>query len=76
MVMLCTLSISVFLPMVTAFTWGKLMAFVGATCFLVSDGILCDMLFVRKAEPAKRNFAVMVTYILAQTLLAVGFVLC
>lgn len=75
MVMLCTLSVSVFLPMVTAFTWGKLMAFVGASFFLTSDGMLCDMLFTKKAEPPKQNCAVMATYILAQVLLAVGFAL-
>ena len=33
MVMLCVLSISLFLPLVTAFTWGKLVAFFGATFF-------------------------------------------
>lgn len=73
MVMLCTLSISVFLPLVTAFTWGKLAAFVGASFFLTSDGVLCDMLFTKKAEPTKQNFAVMGTYILAQVLLTMGF---
>lgn len=73
MVMLCTLSISVFLPLVTAFTWGKLAAFLGASSFLASDGVLCDMLFAKKAEPTKQNFAVMGTYILAQVLLAMGF---
>lgn len=73
MVMLCTLSISVFLPMVTAFTWGKLASFLGASFFLTSDGVLCDMLFTKKAEPTKQNFAVMGTYILAQVLLTMGF---
>ena len=34
------------------------------------------MLFVKKAEPAKQNFVVMLTYILAQVLLAVGFAAC
>lgn len=73
MVMLCTLSISVFLPLVTAFTWGKLASFLGALSFLASDGVLCDMLFTKKAEPTKQNFAVMGTYILAQVLLTMGF---
>lgn len=73
MVMLCTLSISVFLPLVTAFTWGKLAAFLGASSFLASDGVLCDMHFAKKAEPTRQNFAVMGTYILAQVLLAMGF---
>ena len=73
MVMLCTLSISVFLPLVTAFTWGKLASFLGASFFLTSDGVLCDMLFIKKAEPTKQNFAVMGTYILAQVLLTMGF---
>ena len=73
MVMLCTLSISVFLPLVTAFTWGKLASFLGASFFLASDGVLCDMLFTKKAEPTKQNFAVMGTYILAQVLLTMGF---
>ena len=73
MVMLCTLSISVFLPLVTAFTWGKLASFLGASFFLTSDGVLCDMLFTKKAEPTKQNFAVMGTYILAQVLLTMGF---
>ena len=50
--------------------------FFGATFFLASDGALCDMLFVKKAEPTKQNFVVMLTYILAQTLLAVGFAAC
>lgn len=57
----------------TAFTWGKLAAFLGASSFLASDGVLCDMLFIKKAEPTKQNFAVMGTYILAQVLLAMGF---
>ena len=73
MVMLCTLSISVFLPLVTAFTWGKLASFLGASFFLTSDGLLCDMLFTKKAEPTRQNFAVMGTYILAQVLLTMGF---
>lgn len=73
MVMLSTLSISVFLPLVTAFTWGKLASFLGASFFLASDGVLCDMLFTKKAEPTKQNFAVMGTYILAQVLLTMGF---
>ena len=73
MVMLCTLSISVFLPLVTAFTWGKLASFLGASFFLTPDGVLCDMLFTKKAEPTKQNFAVMGTYILAQVLLTMGF---
>ena len=64
------------LPLLTAFWWGKLVAFFGATFFLASDGALCDMLFVKKAEPTKQNFVVMLTYILAQTLLAVGFAAC
>ena len=76
MVMLCTLSISVFLPLVTAFTWGKLASFLGASFFLASDGVLCDMLFIKKAEPTKQNFAVMGTYILAQVLLTMGFAFC
>ena len=71
--MLCVLSVSLFLPLVTAFAWGKLVAFFGATFFLVSDGVLCDMLFTKKAEPTKQNFAVMGTYILAQVLLTMGF---
>ena len=37
---------------------------------------LAYMLFVKKAEPTKQNFVVMLTYILAQTLLAVGFAAC
>lgn len=73
MVMLCTLSISVFLPLVTAFTWGRLASFLGASFFLTSDGVLCDMLFTKKAEPTRQNFAVMGTYILAQVLLTMGF---
>lgn len=76
MLMLCVLSVSLFLPLVTAFAWGKLVAFFGATVFLASDGVLCDMLFAKKAEPTKQNFVVMLTYILAQTLLAVGFAAC
>lgn len=76
MLMLCVLSVSLILPLLTAFWWGKLVAFFGATFFLASDGVLCDMLFVKKAEPTKQNFIVMLTYILAQTLLAVGFAAC
>ena len=76
MLMLCVLSVSLILPLLTAFWWGKLVAFFGATFFLASDGALCDMLFVKKAEPTKQNFVVMLTYILAQTLLAVGFAAC
>ena len=64
------------LPLLTAFWWGKLVAFFGATFFLASDGVLCDMLFVKKAEPTQQNFVVMCTYILAQTLLAIGFAAC
>lgn len=44
-----------------------------ASFFLASDGVLCDMLFIKKAEPTKQNFAVMGTYILAQVLLTMGF---
>ena len=76
MLMLCVLSVSLILPLLTAFWWGKLVAFFGATFFLASDGALCDMLFVKKAESTKQNFVVMLTYILAQTLLAVGFAAC
>ena len=76
MLMLCVLSVSLILPLLTDFRWSKLVAFLGATLFLTSDGVLCDMLFVQKAEPAKRNFVVMITYILAQTLLAIGFAAC
>ena len=76
MLMLCVLSVSLILPLLTAFWWGKLVAFFGATFFLASDGVLCDMLFVKKAEPTKQNFVVMLTYILAQVLLAVGFAAC
>ena len=76
MLMLCVLSVSLILPLLTAFWWGKLVAFFGATFFLASDGVLCDMLFAKKAEPAKQNFVVMLTYILAQTLLAIGFAAC
>ena len=73
MLMLCVLSVSLILPLLTAFWWGKLVAFFGATFFLASDGVLCDMLFIKKAEPTKQNFAVMGTYILAQVLLTMGF---
>lgn len=76
MLMLCVLSVSLILPLLTAFWWGKLVAFFGATFFLASDGVLCDMFFAKKAEPAKQNFVVMLTYILAQTLLAIGFAAC
>jgi len=76
MLMLCVLSVSLILPLLTGFWWGKLVAFFGATFFLASDGVLCDMLFVKKAEPTQQNFAVMCTYILAQTLLAIGFAAC
>lgn len=76
MLMLCVLSVSLILPLLTAFWWGKLVAFFGATFFLASDGVLCDMLFVKKAEPTQQNFVVMCTYILAQTLLAIGFAAC
>ena len=73
MVMLCRLSSSVFVPLVTPLTLFKLASFLGASFFLASDGVLCDMLFIKKAEPTKQNFAVMGTYILAQVLLAMGF---
>ena len=76
MLMLCVLSVSLILPLLMAFWWGKLVAFFGATFFLASDGVLCDMLFVKKAEPTQQNFVVMCTYILAQTLLAIGFAAC
>lgn len=75
-VVVCVLSVSLILPLLTAFWWGKLVAFFGATFFLASDGVLCDMLFVKKAEPTQQNFVVMCTYILAQTLLAIGFAAC
>lgn len=73
MLMLCVLSVSLILPLLTAFWWGKLVAFFGATFFLASDGVLCDMLFVKKAEPTQQNFVVMCTYILAD---AAGHRLC
>ena len=42
-------------------------------CAAYAAGVLCDMLFIKKVEPTKQNFAVMGTYILAQVLLAMGF---
>ncbi len=52
---------------------GKILAFTGASLFLMSDGILSQMLFVKKVETTGLNFIVMLTYIGAQVLLACGW---
>ncbi len=49
------------------------LAFFGALLFMVSDGLLAYDMFGRKTRLG--NFFVMMTYILAQTALAIGFVL-
>ncbi|HWS28725.1 MAG TPA: lysoplasmalogenase [Clostridia bacterium] len=45
----------------------------GAILFLLSDAVLAHFLFVRESE--RKNFAVMATYIAAQTLIAAGFIM-
>lgn len=75
MLILSSVSVCTLLAFISHVSWGCALAFLGATAFLVSDGVLCDMLFVKKAEPPKQNFAVMATYIAAQILLMTGWAL-
>lgn len=75
MLILSSVSVCTLLALISSASWGRALAFLGATSFLASDGILSDMLFVKKAEPPKQNFAVMATYTAAQVLLAVGWAL-
>lgn len=75
MLLLASVSVCTLLALISNASLGCVMAFLGATSFLVSDGILSDMLFVKKAEPPKQNFAVMATYTAAQVLLTAGWAL-
>lgn len=75
MLILSSVSVCTLLVLLSGASWGRALAFIGATSFLASDGILSDMLFVKKAEPPKQNFAVMATYTAAQVLLAAGWAL-
>lgn len=75
MLILSSVSVCTLLALISSASWGAALAFVGATLFLASDGILSDMLFVKKVEPPKQNFAVMATYTAAQVLLAAGWAL-
>lgn len=75
MLILSSVSVCTLLALISSASWGRALAFLGATSFLASDGILSDMLFVKKAEPPKQNFAVMATYTAAQVLLAAGWAL-
>ena len=62
-----------YLACVSGFDAAYVLCFFGGLLFLVSDGQLAYDMFGRKTRLG--NFFVMVTYILAQTALAVGFVL-
>lgn len=73
MLVLSSVSVCTLLALISGASWGRALTFLGATSFLVSDGILSDMLFVKKAEPPKQNFAVMATYTAAQVLLTTGW---
>lgn len=75
MLILSSVSVCTLLAFISSASWGHALAFLGATSFLASDGILSDMLFVKKAEPPKQNFAVMATYTAAQVLLTAGWAL-
>lgn len=75
MLILSSVSVCTLLALISSASWGRALAFLGATSFLASDGILSDMLFVKKAEPPKQNFAVMATYTAAQVLLTAGWAL-
>lgn len=73
MLALSALSACTLLVLISSPSPGKAVAFAGATLFLMSDGILSQMLFIKKEETGKLNFIVMLTYIGAQVLLALGW---
>ncbi len=73
MLALSSLSALSLLVLISAPDFRKAMSFLGASLFLVSDGILSQMIFVKKKESSMLNFIVMFTYISAQVLLAAGW---
>ena len=73
MLVLAAVSACTLLVLISGATAGRAVAFAGATLFLCSDGILCQMLFIKKSEPPKVNFLVMLTYILGQAMMAAGW---
>lgn len=75
MLALSALSACSLLVLISVPGLGKAIAFMGATLFLISDGILSQMLFIKKEETPILNFIVMLTYIGAQILLALGWAL-
>lgn len=75
MLALSSLSACTLLVLISNPGWGKAVAFAGATLFLMSDGVLSQMLFVKKEETPILNFIVMLTYIFAQCLLAAGWII-
>lgn len=75
MLVLSSVSVCTLLAFLSDRSWGGALAFLGASAFLASDGILSNMLFVKRAEPPRQNFAVMATYTAAQVLLAAGWAL-
>ena len=64
---------ALYLACVSGFNAAYVLCFFGGLLFFVSDGLLAFDMFGRKTRLG--NFFVMTTYILAQTALAVGFVL-
>jgi uncharacterized membrane protein YhhN len=73
MLLLCTLSATAAAGVLTGISAGTVCLFAGTLLFLLSDTILSFEIF--KGETKNGNLKVMVTYIAAQILIAVGFFL-
>ena len=73
MLALSSLSCLCLLALICTPSKGTAVAFAGASSFLISDGILSQAIFIKKDEPPLINFIVMLTYISAQCLLALGW---
>lgn len=73
MLVLCTLSATAAVGVLTDFSVGTVILFLGTLVFLLSDTILSFEIF--KEETKNGNLKVMITYIAAQLLIAVGFFL-
>lgn len=73
MLLLCILSATAAAGVLTDFSAGTVCLFAGTLLFLLSDTILSFEIF--KGETKNGNLKVMITYIAAQVLISVGFLL-
>ena len=71
--LLCALSVIALSGMLSGFSAGAAVLFAGTLMFLLSDSILAFEVF--RGETKNSNIKIMVPYILAQALLAAGFLL-